>query len=144
MSTASMFAQLHSIATCLQKTKVFKHMFSNRVLKIWCDDESCHRYGWVTSQIWMTESTLSIGEWEMSRVYMSHVTHINGSRHSYGWFYPLHWRNGYDCPLCGNKCDGASRGAAMGGGEALRNSDVNTCLPIFDFSALSIAEIWTY
>ena len=144
MSTASMFAQLHSIATCLQKTKVFKHMFSNQVLKIWCDDESCHRYGWVTSQIWMTESTLSIGEWEMSRVYMSHVTNINGSRHSYGWFYPLHWRNGYDCPLCGNKCDGASRGAAMGGGESLRNSDVNTCLPIFDFSALSIAEIWTY
>jgi len=51
-------------------------------------NESCHRYEWVVSRMWMSyvthmnESCHTYG-WVMTQIWMSHVTNINLSRHTY-------------------------------------------------------------
>jgi len=58
-------------------------------------NESWHTYEWVTSHIWMSHVT-HVNESchtyrVMSHIWMSHVTHINQSRHTYEWVMSNMW-----------------------------------------------------
>jgi len=51
-------------------------------------NESCHRYEWVMSQIWMSHVTdmnesCHRYEWDMSQIWMSHVADMNESCYRY-------------------------------------------------------------
>ena len=67
-------------------------------------DESCNTCGWAMSHIWMSHVTHMVEsyhsyEWVMSHTWMSHVTHIwmshvthmDVSCHTYGWVVSLMW-----------------------------------------------------
>jgi len=45
-------------------------------------DESCHTHGWVMSHMFIMDESFHIYAWVMSHISMSHVTHMNESRHT--------------------------------------------------------------
>ena len=59
-------------------------------------NESCQKYGWVMSHVWLSHVTYTneschTYEWVISHIWMSHATRMNQSYHTHGWVVSHIW-----------------------------------------------------